>query len=138
MNRPRARRDPVPHGDDSEVERWKGKADQYWELNQQLQKDNKYLSEELKKGKKDVLLTKKRGQWDAEKTKQVASDAGKPVVAAAVTMTLFFKVFEDVGIRYFLGLSVDNFWKDGDITNWSTSLLIMVYASIFKLFTKIR
>ena len=132
----RRRQNPVPHGDDSDVEHWKVKADQYWKLNQQLEKDKKRLSEQLGlKDKKDVLL-KKRGQWDAEKTKQVASDAGKPVVAAAVTMTLFFKVFEDVGIRYFMGLSVNNFWKDRDITNWTTSLLIMVYASIFKLFAK--
>ena len=130
----RYRHSPAPHSDRTD---WQQKADDYWRQVQQLETEKAKLAEQVKilRGKKDIP-PKKRGQWDAVTTRRVAADVGKPVVAAGITQTLFYKVFEDIGARYFMGLSIDSFWKDGDVTNWTTSLLVMIYAAIFKLFAK--
>ena len=127
-------RSKVSHDDD---QHWQERSQQYWEQVQQLEKDKARLVAENKLlvNKKNVP-PKKRGQWDAVTTKRVASDTGRPTVAAAITMTMFFKIFEDTHIRYFMGLSVDGVWKDGDITNRTTSLLIMLYAAVVKFFAK--
>jgi len=122
---------------ENSVEWWRDKADGYWHKLERVRADNKRMSDQLSTlRKKKDLAPKRRGQWDSIATRRVASDTGAPTMAAAITLTVLFKVCEDAHIRSIAGLSVDGFWRDGDITNWTTSLLVVLYAALYKFFQK--
>lgn len=108
------------------VEELNAALDKERRLNQSLRAERAVLS-----GKKD-LKPKKAMSLDRQSVRMITSHVGAPAGLAGGVQYVFYLILEDVGASTFLGLSIDHFWVDPQISGGVVAGLTLLFATVYK------
>ena len=117
------------------------------DLNRQLEalrRENKTLRSERNEAQRDEKKTAAQAKAPPPKAmslntrdvQKIGSQTAAPAVAAGAVVYIWLAILSDVNARFFIGLSVEGFWRDVEVNSWVTVGLTVVFSAIDKFVRK--